>query len=246
MRFRFAKTLPFGIILCWLGTLSSGGLQAQESTSEVTVCQGTTTPEQWVNYIRPNEEVQGITVLVNTASCNFATVPHYLATLEADEGNHWYITGSPSVYDPTTESFRVYVRFIDRPSEEPLVGNRNLMNPLNKEVAEEIRLKLRWTAICGGECLVSSDPEDDGTTAVDRPADERVNDLFTVSPNPVRNVIRVEAKIPLESLTLTSQTGELIGTYTGPTIDITQLPAGVYYLRGTDGQKSAISKVIKQ
>lgn len=242
------KTL-FHILPALVGLLLfSPTLSGQESTTEVTVCQGETAPEDWVNYIRQNEEVQGITVVVNTAGCKFDTVPHYIATLEAEEGNHWYITGSPSVYNPTAESFKVYVRFIDRPSEEPLVGSRELMNPLNVDGAREIGLKLRWTAICAGDCqLDSGGGGDDGTTNIGNvPPQETRNDLFQVSPNPVTDLIQISSSREVDRFVLTSATGEIIGTYSSQTIDVAHLPAGTYFLKGEVGRKYAVTKVIKQ
>ena len=227
---------------------AAGQLFSQESTTEVTVCQGETSPQDWVNYIRPNEEVQGITVVVNTSGCKFDTVPHYIATLEAQEGNHWYITGSPSVYNPTAESFKVYVRFIDRPSEEPLVGSRELMNPLNVDGAREIGLKLRWTAICAGDCkLDSGTGGDDGTTNIDFvPPQETENTLFQVSPNPVTDLIHINTTQEVDRFILTSASGEVIGTYSTQTIDVAHLPAGTYFLKGEVGRKFAVTKVVKQ
>ncbi|MGB3802236.1 MAG: T9SS type A sorting domain-containing protein [Lewinella sp.] len=240
------SALRLGLLLFFTSCFYVNGLFAQQSSSEVTVCQGVTTPEDWENYIRQNEEVQGITVKVNTSSCNFDTVPHYIATLEAENGNHWYITGAQSVYSPTKDGFQVFVRFIDRPSDEPLVGVRELMNPLNVDGAREIGLVLRWTAICTGDCVTVSE-EEEGTTNVKHvDSEEMVNDLFRVSPNPVDDFINITVSSQVDRFTLTSAAGAHIGTYSTTKIDVSRLPAGIYYLKGESGRLSGVTKVVKQ
>lgn len=59
----------------------------------------------WQQY--PDGE--GIFLDVDTSSFGFKTTPIYITSLGGESG-HWGTTGATSIYNPTPQGFRVYVR----------------------------------------------------------------------------------------------------------------------------------------
>lgn len=68
---------------------------------------GRTTPgsTNWVQY-----SSDGLYVDVDTSSAGFTSTPYYFTSLGGNI-SHWATTGATSIYYPTSNSFRVYVKF---------------------------------------------------------------------------------------------------------------------------------------
>jgi hypothetical protein len=69
------------------------------------------TPPGATNW-QPYNGTHGIFVDVNTSSAQFPATPVYVTSLSGNS-SHWSTTGASSVYFPTLNGFRVYVRWAD-------------------------------------------------------------------------------------------------------------------------------------
>jgi len=68
---------------------------------------GSTTSSAWKKY-----SSSGVFVDVDTKSAGFSSTPTYVASL-AGSTHHWATTGGSSIYNPTKDGFRIYVRWAD-------------------------------------------------------------------------------------------------------------------------------------
>ena len=74
---------------------------------------------------------------------------------------------------------------------------------------------------------------------------ERPEPTVTVAPNPVRDLLRVQAE-QFRSLALYSVTGQRLLESEWPSVDLSFLPDGIYLLRVVDGENLIVKKILKQ
>jgi zinc metalloprotease ZmpB len=86
----------------------------------IKICSGSTTPGS-TNW-QPYTGNTGVFLDVDTSAGKFASTPHYFATLGGNS-SHWATTGATSIYNPTPNGFRVYVRWSDGSSLTPAQAN---------------------------------------------------------------------------------------------------------------------------
>lgn len=105
---------------------------------------GSTTPgaTNWQPYSNdaapPNLEA-GIYVDVDTREAGFTSTPKYVVSL-GGINYHWRVTGASSVYNATSNSFRVYIRF----SETDIVS---LYPSLTPGFANDRQFHINWIAV---------------------------------------------------------------------------------------------------
>lgn len=64
----------------------------------------------------------GVFVDINTSAAGFKTTPVYLTSIGGDS-SHWATTGATSVYFPTPNKFRIFVRWSDGNALTPAQAN---------------------------------------------------------------------------------------------------------------------------
>ena len=242
---RFLTLLLFSFF-CFTGVLSS----QTNSANPVFIAQGVTSPNQWQNF-NPNGggTPAGIFVQVNTSGCGFPTTPHYIATLEA-AGSHWVMSGVSSIYNASPTGFRVYIRFTDHPTDEPMVSNV-FPNPLTSTTANNLGLVVRWTAIstgsfdCGSVQTNFDFPDQDPNNLV-LELDNVNKDImdsetldFLISPNPSRDEITIRSKAIFDEYEIYSMDGQFISKYSTTPIDISSLSNGSYVIRAIQTNSGA-------
>lgn len=104
------------------------------------ISQGVTTSDDWSNYSN-----NGIYVDVDTSACGFTKTPHYIATLEGNS-HHWCASGASSIYIPTPNGFRIYIRWTDDN------GHFGRLNPLRINTAQQYNWHIKWSAIQACPC----------------------------------------------------------------------------------------------
>ncbi|MFC5045515.1 T9SS type A sorting domain-containing protein [Aquimarina hainanensis] len=213
---------PIIILLCILAFIPSN--------AQVHIGQGVTSPNDWVDYTS-----LGIYVDVNTSACKFKTTPHYLVTIESitNSGYHWYTGGVPAIYNPTPTGFRVYLRWIDHPSDLPSIGGLGFPNPLRADAAKNRGWVIRWTGIEQRDCAPGSLPsrtiETSGNAFGKTTTKQLDQPEIKVSPNPSKNSIEIMVSdMTLEKIEIYNHNGLLLLTSSIKTIDISQLPEGNY------------------
>ena len=102
------------------------------------ISQGVTSSNDWVNYSN-----NGIYVDVDISACGFTKTPHYIATLEGNS-RHWGVNGASSIYSPTPNGFRIYIRGND--------DNYGQLNPLRIDTAQQYNWHIKWSAIQACPC----------------------------------------------------------------------------------------------
>lgn len=68
---------------------------------------------------------------------------------------------------------------------------------------------------------------------------------FTIYPNPVRNLLKINTKINIESATILSMYGKKVATQNANIINTSHLSKGVYFLKVTANGKHSIKQFIK-
>ena len=228
-----------------LSPLASTG---QLSSTTAQICQGVTQPEEWETYENITfEDVRGIVVHVDTRGCNFTTLPQYIATLESVNGYHWFMTGATSVYKPTVEGFDIYIRWVDHPTEDPLIGSKQYANPLTTATAQELGLYIRWTALKAIEQPVMEEEEEPVSLAPRDPArDYAADDLFQLSPNPTIDRLTINAAERFDRFELVAVTGAILSKFTQTTLTVGELAPGTYFVRAYRGDRFGLQRFVKQ
>ena len=80
---------------------------------------GQSTPNDWQVY-----SPTGVMVDVNTSAAGFTATPRYITALHG-VGSHWATTGGSSVYVPTPNGFRIYVKWSDNSPLVPATAQGN-------------------------------------------------------------------------------------------------------------------------
>ncbi len=70
-------------------------------------------------------------------------------------------------------------------------------------------------------------------------------DFISIYPNPARNVLVVDTKLPVDSISIYSIQGSLINKPSSPTIDVSDLKAGIYIVKMSIYGQTLIKKFIK-
>ncbi|WP_420458053.1 hypothetical protein [Neolewinella sp.] len=210
-----------------------------------------TQPEDWVTYDNiPTEDVRGVRVYIDTRGCNFTEVPHYVVTLESINGYHWFMTGPNSVYQPTTESFNVLARWVDHPSEDPFVGDKQYSNPLTLATARDLGLYVRWTAFQAAPDTTAEEeqvPEEPTTLAPRDPArDYLADELFQLSPNPASDYLTINPTEVFDRYELVSSTGAILDDFIQTTLTVSALPPGTYFIRAYRGNRYGLRRFVRQ
>ncbi len=232
-------------------------LTAQITVGSMVVGQGVTSPNDWVDY---NGGVGGIYVDVNTSACGFTETPHYLVTLESltSSGYHWYISGVPSVYSPTSTGFRVYLRWTDTPSDAPTIGSLNFPNPLRASTALNRNWVIRWTAITNGDCAncnqkkqptnneqINSSPFGEEPMSSDFEKKRRTE--VKIHPNPTNTKITISSLNEILKNEVYNLNGQLLRTSKDETIDIKDFLPGEYIVKVYfDNDETTTKKIIKK
>jgi hypothetical protein len=203
---------------------------------QVKIGQGVTSPNDWVDY-----NTAGIYVDVNTSACGFQTTPHYLVTLESisNKGYHWYISGTPSLYNITPTGFRVYLRWTDAPSDLPTVGT--YANPLRASTAKDREWVIRWTGIemrdCGQSVATNSigalfsganGPEEDKVSKGLQTSDTNTLKIY---PNPSKDKVIIQYSGFIKKTEIYDLNSRLLGVSTTNSINIKKLPQGNYIIK---------------
>jgi hypothetical protein len=76
---------------------------------------------------------KGIMMEINTEDHAFQTTPIYLTSLRGDT-DHWLLVGTSSIYEPTPQGFKIYLRYADD-------------SPLNAERACQRHWCVQWIAL---------------------------------------------------------------------------------------------------
>jgi len=109
------------ITVLFVGSITVVNQPAAALLQTVQIASGSTpvgnTP--WQQY--PNGE--GIFLDVDTSSFGFKNTPIYITSLGGDSG-HWVTTGATSIYAPTPQGFRIYVRVSTGGELTPAGANR--------------------------------------------------------------------------------------------------------------------------
>lgn len=127
------------------------------------IAQGVTSPithpQDWVNYGTNSwPQPGGFYIQIDTSNCGFTKTPHYLISIEGTGGFHWYLSGLNSIYNATPNSFRVYLRWTDAPSDFATIGSStNEPNPLRVQTAIDKGWSLKWTGIQACPCAVKEE-----------------------------------------------------------------------------------------
>jgi hypothetical protein len=239
----------FTILICSIFFINTA--DAQITVGTMKVAQGVTTPNDWVDY---NGGVGGIYVDVNTSACGFTTTPHYLVTLESvtGQGYHWYVNGTPSLYNVSPTGFRVYLRWADHPSDNPTIGSLNFPNPLNASTAQNRGWVIRWTAIITGDCAAcngeqlptplgrnnasafggDNEPSKDGGLIRN----------VTIFPNPGNKSVTINTTATIKKSEIYSLKGQLLKTVTKKNINIEDLTTGEYIVKIYFSDDTFVSK----
>jgi len=100
-----------------------GQMKAALAQVALTVRSGQTIPGRtgWQPY---DNSTRGIFLDVDTRSAGFASTPRYIASLQGSSGV-WMTSGGSEVYEPTSQGFRVYVRFTDGTPITPEQANKD-------------------------------------------------------------------------------------------------------------------------
>ena len=73
---------------------------------------------------------------------------------------------------------------------------------------------------------------------------------ISIYPNPANNFIKVESEVEINTVEIYSTLGKLVKTYENlsqyPTLDISNLPKGMYMLKVNSAKKNSLFKLIKQ
>ncbi|WP_271783259.1 T9SS type A sorting domain-containing protein [Aquimarina algiphila] len=207
--------------------------------AQVKIGQGVTSPDDWVDY-----NTTGIYVDINTSACGFNTTPHYLVTLESttNKGFHWYISGTPSLYNVTPTGFRVYLRWTDAPSDLPTVGSLNFANPLRASTAKNRDWVIRWTGIEMQDCAQTvpastvsqifsgpNGPERDVQTP--NIQKERSIQNLKIYPNPGNEEIKVQYSGNIIKSEIYDLNSRLLSVSNTNTINIEKLSKGNYIVK---------------
>jgi len=82
----------------------------------------------------------------------------------------------------------------------------------------------------------------DGSSSLSKVTDT----TFTIFPNPVRNIINIEAK-DQPTIQIVNQNGSILGSYNTSTIDFSYFNTGVYYLQilGSDQNTVKLKRIVK-
>ena len=153
------------------------------------------------------------------------------------------MTGTTSIYNASSTGFRVYVRYIDHPTEAQTVGN-GWPNPLTTSTARSVGLKVRWTAISTGSSSCGSGTQaltrdNDNSEGLKLSRDLRSDSRFMIVPNPGHNTISVVSDEELTSYEVFSLNGQLLSSHVNIPIDISGLKRGTYILRAKRTTDSA-------
>ena len=97
-----------------------------------------------------------------------------------------------------------------------------------------------------------SDPSEIYTVVVEDDAIEEVNASFNVYPNPVNDRLYIETEATIESVTIYTVTGVMVGQQTTVnrqqtlSIDVTNLNSGVYFVKVVTENGEAVQRFIKK
>jgi hypothetical protein len=97
-----------------------------------------------------------------------------------------------------------------------------------------------------------SDPSEIYTVVVEDDAIEEVNVSFNVYPNPVNDKLYIETEATIESVTIYTVTGAMVGQQTTVngqqtlSIDVTNLNSGVYFMKVVTENGEAVQRFIKK
>jgi hypothetical protein len=69
--------------------------------------------------------------------------------------------------------------------------------------------------------------------------------VFTISPNPVSEILKIETTEKLDSIKIINMLGMEILKTTDAELNISHLPTGLYFVKISAGNKSAVKKIIK-
>ena len=82
---------------------------------------------------------RGIYVDVDTSNAGFTKTPNYVISL-CGHTDHWVLTGTSAIYDPTPTKFRVYLRYsYNKPGQEA--------PPLTPGHAKQCKWHISWIGI---------------------------------------------------------------------------------------------------
>ena len=103
---------------------------------------GKTDPDNtaWQPY-NPTSPIpgRGIYVDVDTSKAGFTKTPNYVISV-CGHTDHWVLTGTSTIYDPTPTGFRVYVRYsYNKPGQEA--------PPLTPAYAKQCKWHVSWIGI---------------------------------------------------------------------------------------------------
>lgn len=190
--------------------------------------QGVTSPNDWRNYSN-----LGIYVDVDTSGCGFKNTPHYLVSIESLEelGFHWGVSGLPAIYRPTPTGFRVYLRWVDHPTEDPTIGSLNFANPLRVTAAQNRQWVIRWTGIEQRDCPSRESNQ----------WEEIESQGMKIYPNPSHDEISIENDEKATIYEIYDLGGNIVKVSREHRIDIQDLPNGEYIIKGFT-QKGIMSK----
>ena len=73
-----------------------------------------------------------------------------------------------------------------------------------------------------------------------------LSDAITLFPNPATAQITLESSIPFTGLELLDVTGKILGNYTVKTIDVSNLPSGIYFIKVTTDHQTIAKRFVKQ
>lgn len=82
------------------------GVVRDQGNRALRIASGRSQPSDWEDY-----STTGITAVIDTSSAGFTSTPVYFASLQGT-GGHWEANGATSIYSPSRNSFRVYLRSI--------------------------------------------------------------------------------------------------------------------------------------
>ena len=75
-----------------------------------------------------------------------------------------------------------------------------------------------------------------------------IDNMVQLSPNPVKDIVNITAKIPVDTITIYTTLGQKIKYYTNikQSIDVSHLTNGVYFVKITAQNGSVIKKLVKE
>ncbi|CAF1534206.1 unnamed protein product, partial [Adineta steineri] len=77
---------------------------SSQTTGLAYYCGGISSYTLWQTF-----SSDGITMIINTASCNFNSTPLYFTSM-AGTSDHWSLIGYTAIYRPSSNVFTVYAR----------------------------------------------------------------------------------------------------------------------------------------